>query len=182
MCDCLFNLVYWYLSLWCWCLKKGWVPVDVFTSVGNMKGIRPQNLCTILPLLECTFPPLLFLHRRPFSCLRRTWWDGVKEDVWRGRVKGELEGRPLNQLLYVSKYDMVMVVLLLNCVQYPFESLFRSLQYAVLDNSCREYLFICDFFMVSTAAALDLFNSIFGKTLAMFMVCGSTPLAGLIVA
>ena len=55
-------------------------------------------------------------------------------------------------------------------MQYPFESLFRSLQYAMLDNSCREYLFICDFFMVSAAAALDLFNSIFGKTLAMFMV------------
>jgi len=27
-----------------------------------------------------------------------------------------------------------------------------------------------DFFMVSAAAALDLFNSIFGKTIAMFMV------------
>jgi len=26
-----------------------------------------------LPLIECTFPTLLFLHRRPFSCLRRTW-------------------------------------------------------------------------------------------------------------
>ena len=65
---------------------------------------------------------------------------------------------------------MMMMMMVLN-LQYPFESLFRSLQYAMLDNSCREYLFICDFFMVSAAAALDLFNSIFGKTLAMFMVC-----------
>jgi len=42
-----------------------------------------------LPLMECTFPPILFLHCRPFSCLKRTWWDGVKQDVWRGRIKGE---------------------------------------------------------------------------------------------
>jgi len=62
-------------------------------------------------------------------------------------------------------------------VQYPFESLFRSLQYALLDNSCREYLFICDFFMVSASTALDFFNSIFGKTVAMFMVCGSSSQA-----
>jgi len=26
----------------------------------------------------------------PFSCLRRTWWDDVKENVWRGGVKGKL--------------------------------------------------------------------------------------------
>jgi len=27
--------------------------------------------------MEWTFPPLLYIHRRPFSCLRRTWRDGV---------------------------------------------------------------------------------------------------------
>jgi len=40
------------------------------------------------------FPSTPFLHRCPFfffSCLRRTWWDGVNEDVRRGRVKGEPE-------------------------------------------------------------------------------------------
>jgi len=42
------------------------------------------------PLMECTFRPLLFLYRRPFSCLRRTWWDGVEEDVWIGSVKRKL--------------------------------------------------------------------------------------------
>jgi len=63
-------------------------------------------------------------------------------------------------------------------VQYPFESLFRSLQYALLDNSCREYLFTCDFFIVSASTALDFFNSIFGKTVAMFMVCFSSSQAG----
>jgi vacuolar protein sorting-associated protein 52 len=54
--------------------------------------------------------------------------------------------------------------------QYPFEALFRSLHYALLDNSCLEYLFVSDFFMVSSTAAHDFFNMIFGKTVAMFMV------------
>ncbi|XP_069097988.1 vacuolar protein sorting-associated protein 52 homolog [Pleurodeles waltl] len=54
-------------------------------------------------------------------------------------------------------------------VRYPFESLFRSQHYALLDNSCREYLFLCDFFLVMGNSAQDLFNSIMGKTLAMFL-------------
>ncbi|XP_028647423.2 vacuolar protein sorting-associated protein 52 homolog [Erpetoichthys calabaricus] len=53
--------------------------------------------------------------------------------------------------------------------RYPFETLFRSQHYALLDNSCREYLFLCDFFMVTGNSAQDLFNSIMGKTLAMFL-------------
>ncbi|XP_061477503.1 vacuolar protein sorting-associated protein 52 homolog isoform X4 [Rhineura floridana] len=53
-------------------------------------------------------------------------------------------------------------------VQYPFESLFRSQHFALLDNSCREYLFLCDFFLVSGTPALDLFNAVMGKTLTMF--------------
>ncbi|XP_014453158.2 vacuolar protein sorting-associated protein 52 homolog isoform X2 [Alligator mississippiensis] len=52
---------------------------------------------------------------------------------------------------------------------YPFESLFRSQHYALLDNSCREYLFLCDFFMVTGPSAQDLFNTVMGKTLAMFL-------------
>ncbi|XP_060706512.1 vacuolar protein sorting-associated protein 52 homolog isoform X2 [Hemiscyllium ocellatum] len=54
-------------------------------------------------------------------------------------------------------------------VRYPFESLFRSQHYALLDNSCREYLFLCDFFMVTGNSAQDLFNAIMGKTLTMFL-------------
>ncbi|KAL7975974.1 hypothetical protein Chor_011742 [Crotalus horridus] len=54
-------------------------------------------------------------------------------------------------------------------VRYPFESLFRSQHYALLDNSCREYLFLCDFFLVAGTPALDLFNAVMGKTLAMFL-------------
>ncbi|XP_076824718.1 vacuolar protein sorting-associated protein 52 homolog isoform X1 [Clavelina lepadiformis] len=53
--------------------------------------------------------------------------------------------------------------------KFSFESLFRSQHYALLDTSCREYLFICDFFMISSSAAQDLFNSILGKTLALYV-------------
>ena len=54
--------------------------------------------------------------------------------------------------------------------QYPYETLFRSQHYALLDNGCREFLFLSDFFMVAGNSALDLFNSIMGKTLSMFLV------------
>ncbi|XP_014817212.1 PREDICTED: LOW QUALITY PROTEIN: vacuolar protein sorting-associated protein 52 homolog [Calidris pugnax] len=54
-------------------------------------------------------------------------------------------------------------------VRYPFESLFRSQHYALLDNSCREFLFLCEFFMVTGPSAQDLFNAVMGKTLAMFL-------------
>ncbi|XP_077404037.1 vacuolar protein sorting-associated protein 52 homolog isoform X2 [Vanacampus margaritifer] len=53
--------------------------------------------------------------------------------------------------------------------RYPYETLFRSQHYALLDNGCREFLFLCDFFMVAGNSALDLFNSILGKTLSMFL-------------
>ncbi|XP_043239477.1 vacuolar protein sorting-associated protein 52 homolog isoform X3 [Amphibalanus amphitrite] len=48
---------------------------------------------------------------------------------------------------------------------YPLESLFRSIQYALVDNACREYLFLTEFFMVHGNAAQDLFASVMGKTL-----------------
>ncbi|KAK3087387.1 hypothetical protein FSP39_005256 [Pinctada imbricata] len=53
--------------------------------------------------------------------------------------------------------------------KFTFESLFRSLHYALMDNSCREYLFLVDFFMASGSAAFDLFNAIMGKTLQQFI-------------
>ena len=55
-------------------------------------------------------------------------------------------------------------------LQYSFESLFRSMHYALLDNSCREYLFLADFFMVQKNSARDLFTAVFGKTLSLFLV------------
>ncbi|GFR04939.1 vacuolar protein sorting-associated protein 52 homolog [Trichonephila clavata] len=56
-----------------------------------------------------------------------------------------------------------------NETKYTFESLFRSQQYALVDNACREYLFITEFFMVSGRSALELFTSVMGKTLTMFL-------------
>ncbi|XP_029369670.1 vacuolar protein sorting-associated protein 52 homolog [Echeneis naucrates] len=58
--------------------------------------------------------------------------------------------------------------------RYPYEMLFRSQHYALLDNGCREFLFLSDFFMVAGNSALDLFNSIMGKTLSMFLKSMST--------
>ncbi|XP_050390938.2 vacuolar protein sorting-associated protein 52 homolog [Patella vulgata] len=53
--------------------------------------------------------------------------------------------------------------------RYSFESLFRSLHFSLMDNCCREYLFLVDFFMVSGTSAQNLFDAIVGKTLSMFM-------------
>lgn len=55
-------------------------------------------------------------------------------------------------------------------LQYTFEALFRSEQYALVDNACREYLFVTEFFMVRSAQAQDLFNQIMGKTLTLMIV------------
>ncbi|XP_044752013.1 vacuolar protein sorting-associated protein 52 homolog [Coccinella septempunctata] len=48
--------------------------------------------------------------------------------------------------------------------KFPYEALFRSEQYALVDNACREYLFICEFFMLKGQQALEAFNEIMGKT------------------
>jgi len=57
-------------------------------------------------LMECTFPPLIFLHCHPFSCLRRTWWVGVK------RMYGEKESRG-NRLAQV-KYNNILLTTILS--------------------------------------------------------------------
>lgn len=48
--------------------------------------------------------------------------------------------------------------------KFPYESLFRSEQYALVDNACREYLFVCEFFMLKGQQALEAFNAIMLKT------------------
>lgn len=54
--------------------------------------------------------------------------------------------------------------------RYPYESLFRSEQYALVDNACREYLFVTEFFIVRGPQAQELFNQIMGKTMTMLIV------------
>ncbi|UYV71586.1 VPS52 [Cordylochernes scorpioides] len=51
-------------------------------------------------------------------------------------------------------------------VKYTFESLFRSMQFALMDNACREYLFITEFFVGSNP--MDIFGNVMGRTLNMF--------------
>jgi len=52
-------------------------------------------------------------YRRPFYYMRRTWWDGVKEDVWRGRVKGELAKRGSSERMAVKPACVCVSVFLL---------------------------------------------------------------------
>uniref|UniRef100_A0A914HU87 Vacuolar protein sorting-associated protein 52 homolog n=1 Tax=Globodera rostochiensis TaxID=31243 RepID=A0A914HU87_GLORO len=47
---------------------------------------------------------------------------------------------------------------------FQFESLFRSVQYALVDHCSHEFLFICDFFMVNDQSAVDLFTSVMGRS------------------
>ncbi|XP_073941067.1 vacuolar protein sorting-associated protein 52 homolog [Choristoneura fumiferana] len=56
-----------------------------------------------------------------------------------------------------------------DCFQYSYEALFRSLQYALVDNSCREYLFTTEFFHVKGSHAQELFDRILGKTLSLLV-------------
>ncbi|CAH1388423.1 unnamed protein product [Nezara viridula] len=53
--------------------------------------------------------------------------------------------------------------------RYPYEALFRCEQYALVDNACREFHFISEFFIVKGNAAFDLFSQIMGKTLALLI-------------
>jgi len=48
---------------------------------------------------------------------------------------------------------------------HSFESLFRSLHYALLDCACREYLFILDFFLPSEQAKVQMFHQVFQNIL-----------------
>lgn len=55
-------------------------------------------------------------------------------------------------------------------VKYSIENIFRSEQFALLDNAINESLFLTDFFMVRDKNAHDLFVSVFAKTIALYVV------------
>lgn len=78
----------------------------------------------------------------------------------------QLKNRVRPTLVYLGIYPYIQVLYL----QYTVEALFRSEQYALVDNACREYLFVTEFFMVRAAQAQDLFNQIMGKTLTLMIV------------
>lgn len=56
-----------------------------------------------------------------------------------------------------------------NLTNISFETLFRSVQYALVDNACREYKFDCEFFKVDQPTAQGLFSQIMGKTLGLLV-------------
>ncbi|XP_043280864.1 vacuolar protein sorting-associated protein 52 homolog [Venturia canescens] len=53
--------------------------------------------------------------------------------------------------------------------RYQYEALFRSEQYALVDNACREYLFLAEFFKVRGVQAMDIFNQVMGSTLSLMV-------------
>lgn len=54
--------------------------------------------------------------------------------------------------------------------KYSYEIVFRSQHYALADNACREYLFLCEFFHVERAPAMELFQEVMGKTCTIYTV------------
>lgn len=56
-----------------------------------------------------------------------------------------------------------------NLTNLSFETIFRSVQYALVDNACREYKFDCEFFKVDQSIAQGLFSQIMGKTLSLLI-------------
>lgn len=56
-------------------------------------------------------------------------------------------------------------------LQYHFEALFRSEEYALVDNACREYLFLTEFFKVRGAQAMDIFNQVQYFFIYLFIFC-----------
>ncbi|XP_055356610.1 vacuolar protein sorting-associated protein 52 homolog [Paramacrobiotus metropolitanus] len=62
--------------------------------------------------------------------------------------------------------------------KFPLEVLFRAYQWALVDNASREYLFICDFFLMAGQPAQELFNQIWGKTLLISLKHVEETVAG----
>lgn len=52
--------------------------------------------------------------------------------------------------------------------KYPLESLFRSHQFALVDNACREYIFLNEFFLLSVQQTQHQFITVLGRTLSYF--------------
>lgn len=55
-------------------------------------------------------------------------------------------------------------------VKCPYEKLFRSEQYCLMENACREYHFLTEFFMARGDQLQDLFTQVLSKTLHLLTV------------
>ena len=53
--------------------------------------------------------------------------------------------------------------------KYPLEALFRSHQFALVDNACREYIFLNEFFLLSVTQTQQYFSSVMTRTLNLFV-------------
>lgn len=58
----------------------------------------------------------------------------------------------------ILKHTLIKIIIII--LQYHYEALFRSEQYAIVDNACREYLFLIDFFKARNTQALEIFNQV----------------------
>lgn len=90
-----------------------------------------------------------------------------------GRGRGERGNKGWEEPHYEVSWLLFETNFWLILIQFNFESLFRSLHYALMDNCCREYLFLVDFYMASGTASQDLFNAIMSKTLQTYLVRNS---------
>eukprot|EP00039_Didymoeca_costata_P026084 m.14879 g.14879 ORF g.14879 m.14879 type:complete len:694 (+) comp5237_c0_seq1:102-2183(+) len=62
-------------------------------------------------------------------------------------------------------------------VRYPYEKLFRSMQFAMMDNSAREFLFGCEFFGMQDDRCVKFFSDLMGKTMALLLKHEETRIA-----
>ena len=53
--------------------------------------------------------------------------------------------------------------------RYPYEILFRSIQFAMKENCAREFLFCNEFFGMADADSVKLFHEVMGKTMALML-------------
>ncbi|KAG8039551.1 hypothetical protein G9C98_008194 [Cotesia typhae] len=64
------------------------------------------------------------------------------------------------EILNSQLEDPIIVPHTASKIRYHYEALFRSEQYALVDNACREYLFLAEFFKVRGSQAMDIFNQV----------------------
>ena len=71
------------------------------------------------------------------------------------------------QVLNLEDLEGPLVVPHTTTQKCPFEKLFRSEQFALLENACREYVFLSEFFMLQGTNADDIFHQVMDKTLVL---------------